>query len=568
MAVTVAFIDELNNSDIGKRIRYEHGLELSQESLDKINKILNKTVTVSDIKNNGLTNYPTEVKEMILNENLIQFTIENFQDFIGESIILFDTSQEDLNILSKITTEKKFKKITLLGLSDKNLIFEDLNVDNLILSGDIRKIDFTKLKSVKGLSLKNVNGLENIKIFENLEELQSLEISSEECIDLSEIALFHDLQNIHLSFDKQNKDITQQEIEKIITLPNIETVYVNGSVPLIINNLESLIKLSDSKLIKNEDRIFYSGNEKIPAELIEKLSSRNINLTVKTPTVFDEKTCKNLQDKGLQVSIANDNVSSYNFGEISAINDKINELLTNAPRNGTELEKIVYIYSKIIDSVQYDYAGIKPKEIDNLASREYEEWSSSAGEISRSLKGALLDGKVVCYGYALLLNVLANELDLNCKMIEGMTSEDIKQPDHEWNQVQVDGKWYNLDVTWDAGLIQGGEKNLQYFLLSDKNFPDHFPCGARPINSKEFNYELEPCEICNEDYNPQLVQKTFTQLKTSKQPQDMRENLSDVSKNIRFGEMDKAVTSLTQDYTKVQEDRTPHVSWPEDIPYL
>lgn len=40
---------------------------------------------------------------------------------------------------------------------------------------------------------------------------------------------------------------------------------------------------------------------------------------------------------------------------------------------------------------------------------------------------------------------------------------------HAWNQVQIDGKWYNTDPTWDAEYYQNYRK-YKYMLLNDKDF--------------------------------------------------------------------------------------------------
>lgn len=41
--------------------------------------------------------------------------------------------------------------------------------------------------------------------------------------------------------------------------------------------------------------------------------------------------------------------------------------------------------------------------------------------------------------------------------------------DHAWNKVKVDGKWYNLDTTWnDPTPNSPTEVSYNYFLISDK----------------------------------------------------------------------------------------------------
>lgn len=56
---------------------------------------------------------------------------------------------------------------------------------------------------------------------------------------------------------------------------------------------------------------------------------------------------------------------------------------------------------------------------------------------------ALLGGSAVCQGYSLAMCVLCRKAGIPCYAI---TSDELK---HMWNVVQIDGEWYQLDVTDD-----------------------------------------------------------------------------------------------------------------------
>jgi hypothetical protein len=63
----------------------------------------------------------------------------------------------------------------------------------------------------------------------------------------------------------------------------------------------------------------------------------------------------------------------------------------------------------------------------------------------------------------------------------------MKRPNHAWNAVQIDGRWYLLDSTWDAGSVdretQGFKRhNSEYnFFLTN---PSHFIYTHLPENSR------------------------------------------------------------------------------------
>ncbi len=79
----------------------------------------------------------------------------------------------------------------------------------------------------------------------------------------------------------------------------------------------------------------------------------------------------------------------------------------------------------------------------------------------------LTTGSMVCQGYALLTYKLMWKAGIPCRIVVGMS----RNEPHGWNIVQLDGKWYNLDTTWDAA--NGGTMYWDFFLKSQSEFPDH-----------------------------------------------------------------------------------------------
>jgi|GEM_PF-1670416 len=97
---------------------------------------------------------------------------------------------------------------------------------------------------------------------------------------------------------------------------------------------------------------------------------------------------------------------------------------------------------------------------------------ASEGKLTMSSHFAnqvIFDGYGVCDGYAGAFKILMNAAGIECKVIYGSTPYGL----HAWNQVKIDGVWYNVDVTWDDP--DDGEKILyDYFCISDEKFSkDH-----------------------------------------------------------------------------------------------
>ncbi len=122
-----------------------------------------------------------------------------------------------------------------------------------------------------------------------------------------------------------------------------------------------------------------------------------------------------------------------------------------------------------------------------LAHNEYD-WSFTY----YSAEAVVFKGTSVCNGYARLFRLLMEELDIPVRYVGGYAYGD---PDagHAWNAVQIDGKWYGVDTTWDDG---GGSLFLsnEYLGLTDElmelehTAQQYVPGGAVACDSLESNY--------------------------------------------------------------------------------
>lgn len=84
---------------------------------------------------------------------------------------------------------------------------------------------------------------------------------------------------------------------------------------------------------------------------------------------------------------------------------------------------------------------------------------------------ALVEKTSACQGYAVLIYKMLTELDVPCRVITGNAKNGL----HAWNIVKLDGKWYNLDATWDdpIGLFGKSSMRYNYFLKTDNDMVDH-----------------------------------------------------------------------------------------------
>jgi uncharacterized protein YraI len=115
----------------------------------------------------------------------------------------------------------------------------------------------------------------------------------------------------------------------------------------------------------------------------------------------------------------------------------------------SEIELILKVHDYLINNTKYD---------------------TDYNKVSHTPYGLLTNKTAVCDGYAetFMIFMLLNEID--CQTVTGYASED-----HAWNQVCVDNKWYNIDITWDDPITKDSKTGkvvdtlrYTYFMINDE----------------------------------------------------------------------------------------------------
>lgn len=73
--------------------------------------------------------------------------------------------------------------------------------------------------------------------------------------------------------------------------------------------------------------------------------------------------------------------------------------------------------------------------------------------------------KSVCEGFALAFANVLNRLGIPCGIVTGYSSLDGTFGAHAWNIVELDRKYYHLDVTWDICTKEKEIDTFDYFFL-------------------------------------------------------------------------------------------------------
>lgn len=94
----------------------------------------------------------------------------------------------------------------------------------------------------------------------------------------------------------------------------------------------------------------------------------------------------------------------------------------------------------------------------------------SSGDYQDEAYGCLVDGQAKCEGYAKAFLYVCRRAGISAMNVPGKIGKD---ENHVWNIVEMDGKYYNMDVTWDDDAQYRGLPAHICFAQPDTLFRDH-----------------------------------------------------------------------------------------------
>ncbi len=183
------------------------------------------------------------------------------------------------------------------------------------------------------------------------------------------------------------------------------------------------------------------------------------------------------------------NIDSYARKAPTEVSQEVNTLaqyLAKPASNDFERTRSFYVW--LTTNISYDMKAFK----------------NGRKRINQTNEDILTRRRAVCFGYSKFFKALCDEIGLESEVVSGYSkgsltsSPQLEEPDHAWNAVKLEGKWYLLDATWGAGVVYREsdfvhEFSEDYFLTSpEKLIVNHLP--ADPI------WQLLPCAISTEDF--------------------------------------------------------------------
>lgn len=311
-----------------------------------------------------------------------------------------------------------------------------------------------------------------------------------------------------------------RKIELLDSIPQNEKYKFIGKLRHQQDIAEQLSKIEDEKSKRKTFNYLvkqYKGNSKKLLELLECIDFEvrlpenmltfmlnNLNDVSMDSLIRIQQSVENSSDMKFKVNEKDAENVEYSFAELSAITAKIEELTAGISPDLSEVEKFYTIYFRIINNITYNHDTVnrtneeRKKRFDevfgSLSSYEerkkvgekYDKKISEIRKDSAGLYGGLVDGKAICVGYATILQEALKRQSIKSLIVVG-TRKDNFTEGHAWNQVQIDDKWYNVDATWDASMVQR-TGDIAFMLRGDDTF-----------NHNEYTIDTPNAHTCKKD---------------------------------------------------------------------
>ncbi|MFI3261120.1 MAG: transglutaminase-like domain-containing protein [bacterium] len=248
--------------------------------------------------------------------------------------------------------------------------------------------------------------------------------------------------------DKTKLDhITSLRLDSLSSVCGIEEL--NNLEDLTLTNIYNMPDLNKIHNLESLSLDLNKGNINI-----EEIISISKNDNFKKIKIFGNDVMNITPDQILQFGpntlLSYDNVYSFTTEQFHSIQTRIIELKKLVTKDMSDFDKVSIMYKHMLtDSFEYDY--------DNKSS------STNGFLVNSTLYGPLVLKKGVCSGISAALEVTLKSIGLEANSCGGWLDDKPSSGNmHQWNQVKIDGQWYNLDLTNDY------DKNpWRFFLKSD-----------------------------------------------------------------------------------------------------
>ena len=232
-----------------------------------------------------------------------------------------------------------------------------------------------------------------------------------------------------------------------------------------------------------------------------------------------EELCKRFSVDGIcmnEKTLDKEQKSRYSVAEYTVCRERIDELLEGVviPNEGGKRERQIFgqVIKRLARHIQYDHSHIEEsdrareriKDINGQLTKAitederaklsveieeaWTEYEAIDHVTPRNMVGGLVRGTCVCSGYAEIVRNVFACLGIEAKYMSGFPEKE-DEYGHAWNQIKLDGVWYNMDLTWDRDRLVNDEVP-QYLLCGDTDFNKY---GGHEVYSRARTANEERC---------------------------------------------------------------------------
>ncbi|MFP4845054.1 transglutaminase domain-containing protein [Winogradskyella sp. PE311] len=208
----------------------------------------------------------------------------------------------------------------------------------------------------------------------------------------------------------------------------------------------------------------------------------------------------------------------------------------------SEVEQFRSIYKWVCENIANDYnlyfQNKRKRDRFKNDSLKFTNWNAIFRK--KLFRKLLKDQRTICTGYAYLVKELARFANLECEIVQGYGRvsttdiENLELPNHSWNAIKLNNKWYLCDPTWASG-IPDPESNIFTFNYNDGFFlanPALFAINHFPIEDKWWLMDDRIPTFENFLASPIIYGKAYKNLATHYLPVKMHHIIKETEKVI------------------------------------
>lgn len=148
------------------------------------------------------------------------------------------------------------------------------------------------------------------------------------------------------------------------------------------------------------------------------------------------------------------------------LDEVVSNIVSSINPADSQYEKELAIHDYITKTTRYDKVAQNTPFVNGVEDSAY------------SVYGTLVENEGVCHGYTRAFQYLCYMVGINANIVFGN--------EHVWNTVNLDGAWYQVDVTWDDPIKadgSSGDGNHKYFNLTSVQMYEVHPLYQEPIRA-------------------------------------------------------------------------------------